>query len=287
VATLIFWWWSGCGVADLDDCRVVAGEACEVFVPEGLLCGLAHDNVAGHPGSACGDHDPGDRSADRCPPGMAKTLIPDHDSGSGGWVGCAAPGNADRSSADFAEVPRGAACGWNTVGSGGTSFPCDGHDPTLGECPPGTSLRFLLDVFADVPEGGDQARLGAHVNVFCEVDEGCDPADEACRREGMVLWPRPGTSVLHVPLDKSVLTDELSPELRPAYDAWILAWKSGNGELAVGCPEGTEQACTSDWYGSTGHIQPSSACWCTEVGAAQPCSGWPLSDPDHDGVCGS
>jgi hypothetical protein len=128
-------------------------------------------------------------------------------------------------------------------------------------------------VFADVPEGGDQARLGAHVNVFCEVDEGCDPADEACRREGMVLWPRPGTSVLHVPLDKSVLTDELSPELRPAYDAWILAWKSGNGELAVGCPEGTEQACTSDWYGSTGHIQPSSACWCTEVGAAQPLLG--------------
>ena len=192
----------GCVTYDPTDCWF-GGEGCGWFLPEGTLCGLAAD-AHGHAGVACrGDHDPAtfDPDEDRvdsafpehgaCPPGFTAREIGDKDGSSHAHTCVASPREATGS---WRDVPAGTVCGLS-AGGPRASVPCMGYDPGRGDCPPGTRLRALPDVWTDRLDpvtrhnvcGSDEAggacltpfqnTFGADLLFFCEVEEGVGCVD--------------------------------------------------------------------------------------------------------------
>ena len=261
---------AACAWVDPEDCRQV-GEGCATYLPEGLVCGLVHAGVPGHPGSACRGYDPAyDRQGglaqeDSCPPGFQVAGVGDADA-EDDWVFCMAEGNAAESSGDLAEVPRDAVCGLNTVWGRGTEHLCMGADPTRGECPQGFELAYGLEFSAG----------GNNLVVWCQVSEGCVgdcPADGAEPICGLSMDPAVELSAQTVSTWLDTFDDEaLSPELRALIEDDLIDGEVGGGDCRgldphqEGCPEGLERYCLPDFLQLDEGTLSFDYCWCGAPG---------------------
>lgn len=182
----------------------------EVYVPQGLLCGLAYEGGYGyHIGGSCmGDYDPAleyletseiivapDKSEEEdCPEGTYRERLNDHDSprsdryGSGKWSTCSAQGNGEKTSADVRDLPAGAVCGIgvpDSLDEGYWVVECDYHKPSNLDCPDGMEPRWIPDVFTDgvdencLPDDSFPLQSQANALYFCAVkdDVGCHSGD--------------------------------------------------------------------------------------------------------------
>jgi hypothetical protein len=257
-----------CALPDPNDCRV--SDDCEVFQPEGLVCGLVHAGVDGNPGSECLGHDPaydegwGLGQDASCPEGFTARQIADA-AADDTWVFCAAEGNAEVSSADLDEVPRNAICGLNTVMGRGTENLCMGHDPTRAECPDGFDLRYGLELESLGTEN--------HVNVlvWCELMEGCvegdcvDPPDVVCALNPTLLEHQNRSAEWLDWLDR----EELTPELLEFLQQDVANGGVGGPGTCQGvhvdadCPDGMDRVCLPDLFDATNEGSAESFCWCS------------------------
>jgi hypothetical protein len=303
------WLWLALGGCDwVLECSIEGG--CEPFVPEGTLCGLVDDpsrfeqdddpsynlyRAECTQGARCASAHPGDlHSPDPtavCPRGFGPYGTRDREAPSSGeWHGCAAEGNAARSSTDLSELPQGVACGIGTSWPAQPSVLCMGADPGRAECPEGMELHYALDIAYDRPQSiGDRPgtcerppelhfitsvdTVGyGHVRTWCAVTHGCTD----CRWDESFLCGLHGTqSVLaHRPpsaegdrygesfwahLQWQELNAELCDRLHQDYAAWRadeLGWRAseprcrGVAVIPYGCPDGLALTCTRDWIGS-------------------------------------
>jgi len=155
---------TACAPLDPTDCRTFSD--CTRFVPNGQLCGLAHqgDNSDEHTGSSCrtesspwtdpARHAPatGTISAraagEACPATTDAVTLGDHEATGLAFSTCALQGNANVVPRRAEDVPDGVVCG---IGRAlGTGQACEGVAPHIDlACPPGFSLRWVPDYFLD------------------------------------------------------------------------------------------------------------------------------------------
>ncbi len=210
----------GCEV-DLRDCMFFA-DGCEAYRPEGLNCGLAHRGYQ-HDGGSCDlGYDPAleatssgiiaSRAAQSaCPEGFERALVGDHEAPDQ-WAACKAVDNGERSSGNLRDVPAGSACGLSDLFAG-LGARCAGvdliaaHEPGESPCPPGTTLRWLPDLFHDdldpvsfLPECDTEVTddcvehafivplAGTDVKLYCAVDDdvGCSDCPDYAWQPGLL-----------------------------------------------------------------------------------------------------
>lgn len=294
---------AGCGgLYDPADCRQ-GGEDCEVYRPEGLLCGMVERKLyLGRQGSLCNGLDPSDETeSDRCPvvgddrPIYQRGTINEHE-GTLTWEFCQGVDNASSSSGDLAEVPPGAACGLNSTHRTDTTHDCLGVNPLrTGRCPDGFTLRYSIDVFHDCPESqpplpdplqcerpaelsetfttgcdGDGVVSYGHLVVWCERDADPDAAqsytdDFLCGLTG-TRENDPYDSLFWRRLHWESLTTEICQTM-------LTEWREERDqssrclgvETRYGCPEGMARVCVPDAHGSSlgAYWNEEALCWCT------------------------